>query len=507
MKSIRKKIGDTLGTEKFSASTMTALAIAVVAVLNVLLYTLVELFGLYLYSPESDDLTLSGATDSLFSSAIEDDKKVTVYFCLSEDEVKNHDTGSFVYQTAKYFEERYPEFIELDYVNIITRRNKNGEIVSLSKYQTDMQGNETPIFGSSVIFECGDNYRVVTDTATAAGYSPFFTLNSAGEVTSYNGEEVMAAMISWVTSSEHRNAYFTQYHGETADVSFSNLLSCAGYYVDVIDLRKNEVPDDADLLIISNPTSDFEAAREGSGIRAEIDRVKTYVERGGNIYIELDPYVKTLPVLEGFLSECGISFSGTENADGKKIRNMIKDARNAITTDGFTLVTEFSDDELSGRISDNVSKYTDGSVMIREASALELSKNARPLLVTSPAAVLEAAGETVSSQGPFCVAAYAEVATTGAAAAKIFVIPSIYLAVSDSLTSDGYSNKDFIYSLLDEFFGADNLPYGCKPVLYDTQMLENLTMGTARLYTALIMLIPAAVAAAGAIVITRRKRR
>lgn len=506
MKSIGRKIKDTLGTEKFSASTMTALVLAVVAVMNILLYTLVELFGLYLYSPESDDLSLSGATDSLFASAIEDKKKVTVYFCLSEDEVKNHDTGSYVYQTAKNLEERYPEFIELDYVNIITRRNKNGEIVSLSKYQTDMHGNETPIFGSSVIFECGNNYRVVTDTATAAGYSPFFTLDSEGEVTSYNGEEVMAAMISWVTVNEHKNAYFTQYHGETADVSFSNLLSCAGYYVDVVDLRKNEVPEDADLLVISNPTSDFESAREGSGIRAEIDRVKSYVARGGNIYVELDPYVKTLPVLEGFLSECGISFSTTETDSGKKIRNMIKDPRNAITTDGFTLVTDFSDDELSKRISDNVSKHTDGSVMVREASALELSKNAKPILVTSPAAILEAGGETVSTDGSFCVAACAEVASE-TASAKIFVIPSIYLAVSDSLVTDGYSNKDFVYSLLDEFFGADNLPYGCKPVLYDTQMLENLTMGTARLYTALVMLIPAGIALVGIVVVVRRKNR
>lgn len=506
MKSIRKKIGDTLGTEKFSASTMTALVLSVVAVLNVLLYALVELFGLYLYSPETDDLTLSGATDSLFASAIEDEKKVTVYFCLSEDEVKNHDTGSFVYQTAKYFEERYPEFIQLDYVNIITRRNKKGEIVSLSKYQTDMQGNETPIFGSSVIFECGNNYRVVTDMVTAAGYSPFFTLSSEGEVTSYNGEEVMASMISWVTASEHKNAYFTQYHGETADVSFSNLLACAGYYVNVIDLRKEEIPEDADLLVISNPTSDFEAAREGSGIRAEIDRVKTYAEGGGNIYVELDPYVKTLPVLEGFLSECGISFSATETDGGKKIKNMIKDPRNAITTDGFTLVTDYSDDELAKRISDKVSRYTDGSVMVREASALELSKNAKPLLITSSAAVIEAGGETVSSEGPFCVAAYAEIASERSTA-KIFVIPSIYLAVSDSLVTDGYSNKDFVYSLLDEFFGAENLPYGCKPVLYDTQMLENLTMGTARLYTALVMLVPAAVAAVGVVVILRRKTR
>ena len=506
MSNINKKIKSAIGTEKFSASAMTALVLAVVAVVNVILYALVQLFGLYLYKPESDDLSISGATDALFASAIAENKKVNIYFCYSEDEVKNHDTGSFVYQTAKYYEERYPGFIELDYINILTRRNKNGEIVSLSKYQTDMYGNETPIYGSSVIFECGNNYRVITDTATSAGYAPFFTLDSNGEVTSYNGEEVMAGMISWVLSSEHKSAYFTRYHGETADPAFSNLLSCAGYYVNVIDLRKEEIPDDADLLIISNPTSDFEAARAGSGIRAEIDRIKTYIERGGNLYVELDPYVKTLPVLEGLLLEFGIKFSTTETEKGGKLRNIIKDPKNAITTDGFTLVAEFSDSELSKKIEDGVSKYTTGDVMVREVSALELSGNAKPLLVSSSSAVLEAGGQTVSPSGSYCIAAYSEVTSEGGTA-KVFVIPSVYLAVSDSLITNGYSNKNFIYSLLDEFFGAENLPYGCNTVLYDTQMLENLTMGTARLYTAIILLVPAAIAVAGVFVIVRRKNR
>ena len=46
---------------------------------------------------------------------------VTVTFCSYEDVVKNHDTGRFVYQTAKNFAERYPDFIDLEYINIITK--------------------------------------------------------------------------------------------------------------------------------------------------------------------------------------------------------------------------------------------------------------------------------------------------------------------------------------------------------------------------------------------------
>lgn len=502
MSNFKRKIGDALGSDRFSSSTLTAFFLAVVITLNVILYIIVEFFGLYFHNTETADLTLSGTTDSLFASAIEEKKKVKISFCLSEEDVKSHSTGNYVYQTAKYFEERYPEFIELDFINLITRRNKNNELVDLSKYKTDMLGNETPIYKSSVIFECGNNYRVMSDTYSAAGFAPFYTLDAENVITSYNGEEVIAAIISWVLADEHKTAYFTQYHGETAEIAFSNLLACAGYYVEIIDLRKNEVPSDADLVVISNPTSDFEAAREGSGIRAEIDRLRTYMSGGGNLYVALDPYVKTLPVLEGFLAEHGIKFSVTETESGTKIRNMIKDSRNAITTDGFTLVTEFANNKIADAISDRVSGYSDGRVIVREASALELSADAKPLLVTSSASVLEADGATVSREGSYCVAAYAE-----SGASKIFVVPSIYITASDSLITSGYSNKDFLYSLFEDFFGAGNMPYGCKAVIYDTEKLENLTMGTARLYTALILLVPAALAVVGTVIIVKRKNR
>ena len=495
-------------TEGFMGTSITALVIGVVIAFNAVIYALSSAFGLYLYKEETVDLSLSGSTDALFESAIEEGKKVKISFCMAEENVKYHDTGALVYKTAKYFEQRYPTLVELDFINIITRRNKSGkgELVDLSKYKTDMYGNETKLLKSSVIFECGNNYRVVTDTYTTAGYAPFFTLNSSRIATSYNGEEVMAAMMSWVMAKEHKSAYFTQYHGEVADLSMTNLLASAGYYVNVIDLRKEEIPEDADLVVISNPTGDFEAARDGSGIRSEIDRLDTYISRGGNLYVSLDPYVKSLPVLEGFLAASGIKFTTEKTAAGSTVRTMVKDTRNAITTDGFTLVTEYADNVLAKNIAARVSKYTDGSVIVREASALTLSGEAKPLLVTSSAAVLEADGKTVSRAGSYCVAAYADVPAENGSS-KIFVVPSIYLAVSDSLITNGYSNKDFMYALFEDFYGAENMPYGCRAVVYDNQILENLTMGRARFYTVLTLMIPVAIAAVGAVVIIRRKNR
>lgn len=508
----KKKFKEASQSERVSGAVITALVLLIAIVLNLLLYVVVETFGLRLSEKEEVDLTLSGSTDGLFAEAIAEGKKVKISFCYSERALKDMslaegDPGAFVYRTAKYFEERYPSFIELDFINIITHiSDKTQDFVELSKYQKDMQGNETPLYKNSVIFECGDNYRVLTDTSTSVGFAQFFTLDASMNTTAYNGEEVMASMISWVLTDEHKSAYFTRYHGETADMNFSNLLASLGYYIEVIDLRREEVPSDAGLVIISNPTSDFEASREGTGIRSEIDRLNTYLDRGGNLFVSLDPYVKTLPVLEGLLKEYGISLSTTKSDNGKNIKNLVMDPSNAITTDGFTLVGELADNETADKISESVRRYTSGDVITRESAALNLEGNAIPILVSSSSATLEAGGKVVSRDGSYCISAYSEREADGVKS-RVFVMPSVYIAASDALTSNEYANKDFLFALFEELFGANRAPHGCRAVIYETQNLENLTMGTARLYTALIMLVPAAIIGVGVFVIVRRKNR
>ncbi len=499
--------------EKFSAAAMTVLVIAVAMVLNIILYTVVELFGLYLYEPLEDDLSISGNTDELFEEALEkakvDGNKVNIIFFRSEEDVKYHDTGYFVYTTAKNFEARYPELIELEFINITTRRNDKGELVEdLDKYKTTDDGKtENAISRATVVFEYGETWRVVTDTYTSAGYADFFTLASDGSATAYNGEEVMAGMIKWVLEGTHKKAYFTQGHGEVADFAFSNLLGSAGYYVDTRDLRKEDIPEDAELVVISNPTFDFESAAEGSGARGEMQRLREYLEGGGQLIVTLDPKVKKLPNLEGLLAEYGIAFSVTVT-DGKEVRNMVKDTRNAITTDGFTLVLDYARNETANKIFSRIQKYGEGdNVLISQVAALELSEGVIPLLVSSPQSVTEASGGVTSRDGSYPVAALSEKTYESGKTGRIFMMSSMYLAASDALVSDGYSNRDFLYSLLGDCFGQGDMPYGANVVLTVTTTLRNLKLGTAGIYTAVIMSLPVVAALVGTVVIVRRKYR
>ena len=507
MKNTKQKLTAYFKGLNFSSTVLVAVIIALVVFVNIIIYTLSTVVPLYIHAPEGEDLTISNVGDHLFDRAMRSGKKVTVTFCSYEDVVSNHETGKLVYQTAKQFAERYPELITLEYVNVITKLDSNGKSVAerLKVYEDD---ENVHINSTSVIFSTDTNYRVLTDYYTSAGYADFYTLNESLYITSYNGEEVFALSVIWAITDDHPTAYFTAGHGETSDMTMQTILNAAGYNVKQIDLRHSDVPEDAGLLVISNPIADFERAAEGasSSIITEYDRLEAYAKRGGSFYIIMNRFSKKLPVLESFVGDFGIGYFETEENE----KFIVKDSSNAITTDGFTLVADYTEEEIPSEMKNVISKRTEESsprVVLREAVALELSGSATPVLVSSSSSVCQAGGKTVNSDGNYVLAAYSERANDAADKATMFFMFDGSLASSDAIITNGYSNKDFLYSLFDVAYGRDDLPYGCRTVLYNKQILENLTMGTARLYTALLLALPVACASVGAVVMIRRKNR
>ena len=83
----------------------------------------------------------------------------------------------------------------------------------------------------------------------------------------------------------------------------------------------------------------------------------------------------------------------------------------------------------------------------------------------------------------------------------------MFLTATDAMVTKGYANKDFVYALFDVLYERGDMPYGTSSIVYDSYMLENLTMGTARIYTAIIMAVPAVLAIVCAVVFIRRKNR
>ena len=552
MKKFFSKLGQALVGRKGIGRSMTAAIIIAVVLLNILAYSITNTFSLYAYSKKVEEYKISGNTDALFASAMALDKEVTITFCMTEEKLMAHDTGSFVLDTAKQFKERYPDFINLKFVNLLTKMDEYGEIVDFDRYSNvvcsnklfdeskcgnimryvdvdpanpkcakcggsiDLKKDVVASFQqSSIIFESGSgsnyNYRVLTDNYSGAGFVNFYILDSNNSVVAYNGEEVMAAMISWVLHDSHPTVYFTQNHGETADIAFSNLLTCAGYYVEIINLRKEEIPADAGMVIISNPTVDFDSS-VGGGVRGETEKLDDYLSHGGKVYVSFDPYVKNLPNLEGLLADWGIKISATER-DGMFVRDIIRESNMAITTDGYTFIATYSDSDTGSKIYNKLNEFGTDKVLISNVAKLDLIKNnergsdVQSILVTGGSADAYAGGEKTDSSGHYTIAACAKKAAENGKEGTLFVLPTAYITATNAFISDTYSNKDFLYATLEELFGSYEAPHGCNMILYEGQILENLTMGKARLYTAIVLAIPMCLALAGAVIIVRRKNR
>ena len=489
---------------------ITVVLLAILIAANGIVYALTNYFGLYLYSSDTSEMDVSDAVDPLFKEMEKRGRKVEILFCMAEDDLAYHDTGAFVYYTAKQMAEKYSNVISLEYMNILTKIDSTGKSrASLinNEYKAALAEGEV-LRDSSVVFTYTStitgqkHYRVLTDN-TSIGFASFFLLDASGNAVAYQGEEILASMSVLSTAEKPKLAYFTQYHGEVVDVSLTTLLICAGYDIRVLNLRNvSSIPEDCDLLVISAPQTDFEKASADSGVRTEIEHLTAYVENGGHILATTHAYLKNpLKNLDAFFASYGISIMREGDVTG-----IVKDSANSLPTDPYTLVASYAEGKLLDTLKKRVPDL--GGVVLTESAALKLSGNAKPLLFSSSAATLEANGETVNTDGDYVLAATAQVNGKG----NIVLVPSVYLTATDVMTSNTYSNRALIYGLIETQFmdstqNAQYLPYGCHSVNLMTDMLENLTARAARIYTAVIFLIPTALAVGGFVVLRRRRNR
>ena len=481
-------------------STVTVFVILIVIVLNAIFFALSSLT--MKAKGEDWDFSLSESI-ALALAPVRDEGGVEVIFCTPREELAQHATGKYVLRTADLLERNFSDLFTFRYVNIITMM-EGDQRFDVTPFTKDEDGNEIAILKTSVIFRSGENFRVLS----SGSYEDFFSLDGEGNPVAYCGEEVFTSMALWVTKGSHPTAYFTTAHSEQTDSTFARALAAAGYKIGTVNLRREAVPDDCALLIIASPQSDFERAAAGSGVTAELDRLRAYAESGGDLYVSLDPYLKSpLPVLESFLGEYGISVSRSE-IEGSSYANVVKDDSQAITADGYTLVGYFADDTVAARLSARVRAFSGGDVLLSRCAALELSGSASPLLTSSASAALYAGGRAVDTAGSYVLAA-SSVRVTEDKESALFVVPSIYMTASDAMLSKTYVNKEFVYSVFEVLYGADAaMPYGARSVaLSNSDLIENLTMAEARIFTVIAMLPALAAAIVGAVIIKKRKNR
>ena len=132
------------------------------------------------------------------------------------------------------------------------------------------------------------------NVAKAAGVQQYGTIvfNYKGRterVTSDNEQDITNGIIK-VVSGQQRKVYFTQGHGEKNTTAserdgynaIAQALGRENYTIDpVVVAQQGAVPDDASVVVVAGPKNDFFAA--------EVDALKKYLDKGGKLFLMLDP--------------------------------------------------------------------------------------------------------------------------------------------------------------------------------------------------------------------------
>jgi ABC-type uncharacterized transport system involved in gliding motility auxiliary subunit len=120
-----------------------------------------------------------------------------------------------------------------------------------------------------------------------------FEFKGRNEKAMSDGEQELTNALIKVIQGRQPKVYFTSGHGEkdTAGAErggYSGIvagLTSGNFVVDKVVLaQQGKVPDDADVLIIAGPKTDF--------LAPEVDAVKAYLAKGGKLLLMLDPVVK-----------------------------------------------------------------------------------------------------------------------------------------------------------------------------------------------------------------------
>lgn len=469
-----------------SGTALVALVIAFFYLVNLIVLGAADRFSWYFYTTEQYDLSISGAADELLAEIDTTEYKVEILFCDVEENVKQSNQLDYVYETAVGLAERYPDLIELSFVNMWL------DPARVAPYRTAEDGSEQELNTSTVVVDYGGEF--VLNSAAA-----FYTLDDENYVFSYNGEEIFVASILWVTAEQHPVAYFTANHGEEIPSSLYRQLTAAGYRVERIDLAAvSEIPEDAGMVVISSPLYDFQRSAAGSAYESELTKLERYLKNDGKLYVSMNPtYVERLPRLCSFLADYGVTVGlGT-----------VLDHESALPgSAGYSLITSFAEEGIGAELGARVSAGGRRTVL-SYAAPLTLTDTAKaspaPVLYSASTARLLRGGEE-SAIGRTPLLTVCDV-TEGDGI--LIVAAGPYLADTTLMNGEGYGNKSLVNSLL-ALMGAERVPDGIPAVQVDRSAIEDLTSREADIYTAVAAgVIPVGLLVFGLVYHARRKNR
>lgn len=487
------------------ATVFTVLFIAFVIIVNVITTALAAKYRWYIDMTSDQVYTLSQECIDYIGDL--GGKEVNIYFCQEADKIEANTALKMIYNTALDLAKNIPG------INVICKDS----IKERSFFEKFKATSATTINNHSVIIE-----NAVPDVETGKteyrvqALQSFFVMNDTSDLSTawaYNGEEKLASVILQVTAAESLPIVcFTVEHGEdvtsTGFGALYSLFSDAGFMVQAINLSKDEIPKDTRIVVINNPVYDFMGAEAEEESFNEINKIDEFLDTFGALIVFCDPdNAGRLTNLSEFLEEWGIAFTPS---------TYIKDMSNSVSTDGTSLVAQYTKDTLGASLYTDISnlgtmpktiiKYAMPiQILFTEGGGLTGSRQVSPVLLSSATAEVIQGGTVVSTgKQENLMTISREIRIIDNDYYYSYVIACGSSSYGNYIVSNTYANKDILYSAM-RAVGKEKVPADLRFKVFQTYDLDITTAAANQWTLVLTLALPIVIGLCGTVIYIRRK--
>ena len=502
------------GSRKFKygsvAIVLSVVFVALVLVFNVMLTVIGQKYSIYADLTTEEFYTVSESSKAQLEGV---DLPVEIVFFQKREDIPDPTQTANALGYVKYLAEEYKksfDFVDVKYIDMVASP------AAANAYRNST--NDT-IRNDSVVIVCP-----ATGKKKIIQIKGFFTFQQSGELYGFNGEKVITSNILQVANTRKSKAYFTTGHDEFIGYMDANgnarytyildLLAEQGYEIGAVDLATGDIPADADLVIINQPTKDFAGySAEEAGGTNEIEKIKNYIQKDyGDVMVVLSSSAKDLPELREVMQEnFGIAYVP---------QTVLSDTTaNTVGSDGGLIITRGAGENTSFEYQMHKSVTEKGIKIIAPYSVpLQIVGNAdkytAPVIVSSPESKIVGVAEDggaaeMAAPNVPVVAISSKISydeNQNEKRGSLLVVGSALIFEEAIAKNSAYGNTDFFYGIL-KSLGNKSIVSDIPTKPFSDNYLD-ITKKDANTMTVFVTaLFPLILVVLGTVVWFRRKRK
>ncbi|MBR4345609.1 MAG: Gldg family protein [Oscillospiraceae bacterium] len=478
------------------ATAVTVVVVALVVLFNVVVNLLSEKIDMSVDLTKNGTFEISQETMDYLATVNEPVEIV----CMSDE--NTFKTSNYVYYKQAYEVLRkytiYSDNVSLKFVDMVKNPTYADRYKSMYKGEIDAY---------SIVVSSSKRIRVIAIQDlynTEMNYNTF-----SQQVVSSNAEQELTSAIMYVTDPDPLQAVV--FNSETAGTSYDNvmaLLNANGIDTTEIDPLSQEIPEDADIIVINAPLNDYDDSI--------IDSIYAFLDNGGrlgkNLIYIADYSQKSMKNMETLLSEWGIGIGDgvvgdmdTANLQTQNyyiVRDYIKEGDYTLNVASFDLpVIDYQSRPLT-LLFDNADTRSTVALLQTADTGFVFTEEMREAAERGENGDIDNGVQTTWALGR----KYMFDENNQARYSNVLVIGSSE-TLDESMTSTTYfNNGDYFISILNSMTGKNTgISIVAKDLTSETFDIDNSKVSTG--FTVFVIVLPLVVLVIGAVVFIRRRTK